>query len=60
MIANSSQLEMVSEAWHRRLLTSPEGCRISQVGVSNGCLVKPIAQTHTMSLPDFLCLQLAR
>ena len=60
MIANSSHIELVSDAWHRRMMTSPESCRISQVGVSNGCLVKPIVQTHTMSLPDFLCLQLAR
>jgi hypothetical protein len=31
------------------MMTSPDRCRISQVGVSNGCLVKPIVQTHTMS-----------
>ena len=60
LIANTSCLETVCEAWKRRLLTPPLNCRISQVGISNGCVVKPVMQTHSISLPDVLCLILAR
>ena len=60
LIAGSSQLEMVADAWQRKLLSSPPNCRICQVGLSNGCVVKPLIQNQSISLPDILCLVLSR
>ena len=61
MIASSSsQLDTVADAWKRRLLTPPASCKISQVGLSSGCVVKPVMQSHQVDLPDMICLILAR
>lgn len=60
LLANNSSLELIADAWKRRLLLSPPTCRISQFGLSNGCVVKPVLQTNCISLQDILCLILAR
>ena len=60
LLSGQGALEAVTEAWKRRLLISPPEARITQLGVSNGCVVKPVAQAHTISLQDILCLILAR
>lgn len=61
LIANQTHLDLVTEAWRKRLLFAPQNSKISQLGISNGCIVKPVAQSHgAMSLPDILCLILAR
>ena len=60
MIANSSHLELMADLWKRQLLTAPRGARISQVGLSTGCVVKPVPLSHSVSLHDVLCLILAR
>lgn len=60
MIANSSYLELMADLWKRQLLTAPRGTRISQVGLSTGCVVRPVPLSHTISLHDVLCLILAR
>lgn len=60
MIANSSHLELMADLWKRQLLTAPRGTRISQVGLSTGCVVRPVPVSHSVSLNDVLCLILAR
>ena len=60
MIANSSHLELMADLWKRQLLTAPRGTRISQVGLSTGCVVRPVPVSHSVSLHDVLCLILAR
>jgi hypothetical protein len=60
VIASHSNLDTVVDAWKRRLLASPPGGAISQLGMSNGCMVKPVAQAHHMALQDTICLVLAR
>ena len=60
MIANSSHLELMADLWKRQLLTAPRGTRISQVGLSTGCVVRPVPLSHSVSLHDVLCLILAR
>ena len=60
LLAGPGALEAVTEAWKRRLLLSPPTAAITQLGVSNGCVVKPVAQAHTIALQDILCLILAR
>ena len=60
MIANSSHLELMADLWKRQLLTAPRGTRISQVGLSTGCVVRPVPLSHSISLNDVLCLILAR
>ncbi len=34
--------------------------RLCQMGLSNGCVVKPMLQTHCIALTDIICLILAR
>ena len=61
VIASHSNLETVVGAWRRRLLSSPPGVGpITQVGISNGCMVKPVTQAHHVALHDAICLTLAR
>eukprot|EP00095_Tigriopus_kingsejongensis_P006000 maker-scaffold505_size153196-snap-gene-0.19 protein:Tk06000 transcript:maker-scaffold505_size153196-snap-gene-0.19-mRNA-1 annotation:"AGAP006598-PA" len=60
LLANNTALELIADAWKRRLLLAPPTCRISQFGLSNGCVVKPVLQTNCISLQDILCLILAR
>ena len=60
MIANSSHLELMADLWKRQLLTAPRGTRISQVGLSTGCVVRPVPVSHSISLHDVLYLILAR
>ncbi len=60
VIASHANLNTVVDAWKRRLLASPPGGAISQLGISNGCMVKPVAQTHQMALQDAICIILAR
>ena len=61
VIASHANLETVVEAWRRRLLSSPPGVGpITQVGISNGCMVKPVTQAHHVALQDAICLTLAR
>ena len=60
MIANSTHLELMADLWRRQLLTAPRGSRISQVGLSTGCVVRPVPLAHSISLHDVLCLILAR
>ena len=60
LLANSSAVEAVSDAWRRRLLVPPPTARVTQLGLSNGCIVKPVLQTHCIALTDIICLILAR
>ena len=60
LLASANNLEVVADAWRRRVLTPPANCKISQVGLSNGCVVKPVLQSHQVALPDIICVILAR
>ncbi len=34
--------------------------RLCQMGLSGGCVVRPVLQTHCIALTDIICLILAR
>uniref|UniRef100_A0A0K2T0G6 Putative LOC100650169 [Bombus terrestris] n=1 Tax=Lepeophtheirus salmonis TaxID=72036 RepID=A0A0K2T0G6_LEPSM len=59
-MTSSSNLEIIIDAWKRRVINSPTNTRITQVGLSGGCTIKPVLQSHCISLPDILCLILAK